>query len=260
MSEHEQAEQIATEEPEPVEEPAAETAVDDEADAAEPDGDGEGLDVLSAAMDGEQPPEPPRHWLRWPGFVGALLVVAVVILVPCGGAVLYLAGAFADPGRFTAAPDACSRLAAGTVGDRLEVAMSVTGKDRSSTGSTCDYALDRARATVASGDVAAVLSLDSYGTKGPLSAARMAHAGLNGAVTDATADDPAGLGPKPSKRVVSGVGEEAVVVDAGGRTVDVFARVSNLLVHLRLELSYTGATSLATEAVALARQVTGGLR
>ena len=146
MSEREQAEQVATEEPEPVEEPAADVA----ADGDEPPGDGEGLDALSAAMDGEQPPEPRRHWLRWPGFVGALLVVAVVILVPCGGAVLYLTGAFADPGRFTAAPDACAKLAAGTVGDKLEVAMAVTGRDHTGTGSTCDYGLDRARNTAAS--------------------------------------------------------------------------------------------------------------
>jgi hypothetical protein len=50
-----------------------------------------------------------------------------------------------------------------------------------------------------------------------------------------------------------------VVIDAGGRAVDVFARVSNLLVHLKVELSYVGETSLSSEAVALTKQVTGGL-
>lgn len=255
MSEGEHAEQldqVATEEQVEETEPAEDAEVE-----PEPEHEGEGLDALSAAMDGEQGPEPRRHWLRWPGFVGALLVVAVVILVPCGAGVLYFTGAFADRGRFGAAPDACGKLPAGTVGDRFQVAMQVSGRDRTATGSSCDYELDRSRATAASGEVAAVLSFDSYGPKGPLSAARMAHAGLNDSVTEAATADP--LGPKPHQTVVRGIGEEAVVVDAGGRQVDVFARVSNLLVHLRVELSYAGTTSLSAQAVALTKQVTGGL-
>jgi hypothetical protein len=258
MSESEQSEQVAVDEP--VDDASVEPAVEEPAPEEEPadeEPEGEGLDALSAAMDGEQEPEPPRHWLRWPGFVGALLVVAVVILVPCGGAVLYLTGAFADHGRFAAAPDACGKLSASTIGDRFQVAMLVSGRDHTATGSTCDYDLDRARATAASGEVAAVLSIDSYDPKGPISAARMAHGGLNGAVSDATTNDP--LGPKPTRTVLHGVGEEAVVIDAGGRSVDVFARVSNLLVHLKVELSYVGETSLSSEAVALTKQVTGGL-
>jgi hypothetical protein len=261
-----EAEKQTVTEPEPSPEPAPAPAASLEPEPSpeaslEPEGssDGEGLDALSAAMDdGQDRPEPPRHWLRWPGFVGALLVVAVVILVPCGGAVLYLTGAFADHGRFAAAPDACARLRPESLGDRLQVAMVVQHRDRSKSGTTCDYGVDHGTAAGAAGEVTAVLTIDSYGPKGPLSAARMAHAGLNGAVTDAEADPDAR--PAPAKKVVGGVGDEAVVLADDDRTVSVYARVSNLLVHLRLELSYVGGPGLSGDAVALTRQVTSGLR
>lgn len=271
----EQGDQVATEEPVEEAEPVDEAALAGEpepVDEAEPRYEPEPLDEaepeyeddyepegegLAALMAGEPSPEPARHWLRWPGFVGALLVVAVVILVPCGAGLLYLTGAFADHGRFASAPDACGKLAAGTVGASFQVAMLVSGRDHSATGSSCDYEMDRSRTTAADGEVAAVLSFDSYTPKGPLSAARMAHAGLNDSVTDATTADP--LGPKPTRTVLHGVGEEAVAVDDGGRQVDVFSRVSNLVVHLRVERSFTGETSLSSQAVTLTKQVTGGL-
>ncbi len=205
------------------------------------------LDTLSSAMDADADgPEPRRHWLRYPGLVGALAVVALVILVPCGGGVLFLSGAFADQGRFGSAPDACGRFGARQVqqayGEGLYRADHTGARDESS----CTY-----RGGAASGrSIVVRFSLTRYGTKGPLSAARMAHAGLNTAVTDEMQDG------GESRGALAGTGEEAVLLRQS-TGVAVFSRVSNLVVRLDITGDDPG---LESNTVAAARQAVGALR
>lgn len=203
--------------------------------------DGGELDALSAAMDADDGVEPRRHWLRYPGVIGALAVVAVLIMVPCGAGVLFLTGAFADHGRYSAAPDACTVLDPATVrghfGEDL-VRGDTVGTDDDS---TCDY--QGGAATASSTRVH--LTVTRYGPKGPLSAPRMAHAGYH--------DDVAGA-RHPTR--LPGVADEAVSVRTA-TGVTVYARHSNLV----LALSVTGdEPDLRPRTVAAARQIAAELR
>jgi len=211
----------------------------DGAGGVEP-GDGGELDELSAVLDGGAA-EPRRHWLRYPGLFGALTVVALVILVPCGAGTLFLTGAFADPGRYDRVPDACARLTADRV--RADFGPGLVRGYPSDAGdeSSCTYqggaaSARRARVT---------LTLTRYGTKGPLSASRMAHAGLSSDASDA--------GRHRSR--LPGLGDEAVRVSSG-ETTTVLVRRSNLV----LELTATGEIDDRTRSVAAAaRSLLGSL-
>ncbi|MEV0841361.1 hypothetical protein AB0I55_17615 [Actinocatenispora sera] len=173
------------------------------------------LDELAAALDGGAD-EPRRHWLRYPGLFGALTVVALVILVPCGAGILFFTGAFADPGAYGHAPDACARLTAQRV--RAAFGAGLVRDYPSDTGdeSTCTYL-----GGAASGRNARVtLTLTRYGTKGPLSAPRMAHAGFR-----------SDLSGTRHRTTLPGLGDEAVRVTSDTGTT-VLVRRSNLVLRL----------------------------
>jgi hypothetical protein len=173
------------------------------------------LDELAAVLhDGSD--EPRRHWLRYPGLFGALTVVALVILVPCGAGILFFTGAFADPGAYGHAPDACARLTA----QRVEAAFGA-GLVRDYPSDTGDESSCTYLGGAASGRNARVtLTLTRYGTKGPLSAPRMAHAGF-------TSD----LSGTRDRATLSGLGDEAARVTSDTGTT-VLVRRSNLVLRL----------------------------
>lgn len=237
--------------------------------AEEPDGahagDPEGLAALSGAMrDVADEPETPRRragWLRYPGFVGALLVVAVLIVVPCGIGGMYLTGAFADPGKYESVPDACTLMDTGQLGQKMRVPMAVKDQSRDTSTSICEYQIDQIRAKPGTGAANVMLALTRYDTKGPLSAARMAHAGMYDATASDNEDLPDGMAsPATQRQKLSGVGEEAVVVSGSGNEVTVYARVSNVMLRLRADTSYIAAPELGTDLSALANQVLTRMR
>lgn len=208
---------------------------------AGPDADADGeLAVLGAALAADDGSEPRRHWLRYPGLVGALAVIGLLMLIPCGAGTLFFTGAFADSGRFGRTPDACSVLDAKTVHDLFGGHLESAGRTGAGDDSTCQY---QGSAAVRA-DASVTLTLTRYGTKGPLSAPRMAHAALT---TDA---DDGGV-----TRAVPGLGDEAVALDRP-TGVTVYARVSNVV--LRLEVSTAAASE--PEAVDGARTVAAALR
>lgn len=180
------------------------------------------LDVLAAALESDDGAEPRRHWLRYPGVLGALAIIGVVMLIPCGAGTLFVTGGFADHGRYAAVPDACRQLTTGRVraefGDGLVRFAHSTDGDSSS----CSY-----QGSAAAGPSLQIrLALTRYGTKGPVSAPQVAHAGLQG--------DLAGV-DKRDRSTLRGVADEAVRVRTG-TGVTVYARSSNLV----LELDATG--------------------
>ncbi len=205
------------------------------------------LDTLSSAMDADAGhAEPRRHWLRYPGLVGALAVVALVILVPCGGGVLFFSGAFADQGKYASAPDACSRFGARQVRQAYGEGLYRSARTGVQDQSSCTY-----RGGAASGrSIVVLISLTRYDTKGPLSAARMAHAGLNTAVTDEMQDG------GESRGTLTGTGDEAVLLHQS-TGVAVYSRVSNLVVRLDITGDDPG---LQASTVAAARRVVSALR
>lgn len=205
------------------------------------DGDLAALDQALAADPG---PEPRRHWLRYPGLVGALAVVAMAILVPCGGGLLFFNGAFADHGRYQRAPDACTRLGSEQVraafGPGLRRTDSTTGAD----GSTCTYQGG------GRGPFAMVrMSLTSYGTKGPLSAPQVAHVGLDNDVSDQVSQG-------GSRGHLRDLGDEAVELRHAAGVI-VYARFSNLV--LRLDAQGEGA-EVGKRTIAAARAIGATLR
>ncbi|HEY3504521.1 MAG TPA: hypothetical protein VGN37_17285, partial [Actinocatenispora sp.] len=220
-------------------------AVPDDDGAAVPsdvDGDEGEMASLSAALDADGGGEERRHWLRYPGLVGALAVVGLLMLIPCGAGTLFFTGAFADHGRFGQAPDACTRLAPDTVRKAFGRGLLPAGRTGGGDDSTCTYL---GSAAVGS-DARVSLTVTRYGTKGPLSAPRMAHAGLTGDATDGVAGR--------NRRSVSGLGDEAVAVQ-GPTGVIVYARVSNVV----LRLSASGSAAREPDTVAAARVAVAGL-
>jgi hypothetical protein len=219
----------------------AESAEAGEMDAAAPEPvTGGELDELVAVLDGGSA-EPRRHWLRYPGLFGALTVVALVILVPCGAAILFFTGAFADPGAYGRAPDACARLTA----QRVQAAFGA-GLVRDYPSDTGDESICTYLGGAASGRHARVtLTLTRYGTKGPLSAPRMAHAGF-------TSD----LSGTHHRTTLSGLGDEAVrFASPAGTTV--LVRRSNLVLRLDASGDIEDPGSGVT---ATARALVGSLR
>ncbi|MGA8117226.1 MAG: hypothetical protein WCA46_26630 [Actinocatenispora sp.] len=189
-------------------------------ESAEPADDGD-LAALDSAMASDDGSEPRRHWLRYPGLVGALAVVAMVILVPCGGGLLFFNGAFADHGRYPTAPDACARLGSSQVRDAFGDGLLRADSTGNSDGSTCTY-----QGSAATGPSRVVrLSLTRYDTKGPLSAPRVAHVGLTNDFSDQVSQG------GRSRGTVRHLGDEAVALrhETG---VTVYARFSNLVLRL----------------------------
>lgn len=173
------------------------------------------LDELTAVLD-DGSDEPRRHWLRYPGLFGALTVVALVILVPCGAGILFFTGAFADPGAYGRAPDACARLTAHQVEAAFGAGLVRDYPSDTGDESSCTYL-----GGAASGRNARVtLTLTRYGTKGPLSAPRMAHAGF-------TSD----LSGTRDRATLAGLGDEAARVTSDTGTT-VLVRRSNLVLRL----------------------------
>lgn len=214
----------------------------DGADGDEPAAAGE-MDILTAALASDDGAEPRRHWLRYPGVLGALAIIAVVILVPCGAGVLFATGGFADHGRYAAVPDACRQLDPGQVRSDFGEGLERFGHSSDGDSSTCTY-----QGSAAVGPSRQVrLAITRYGPKGPVSAQRMAQAGLRNdlAATDAT-----------HRRTLHGIADEAVRVRTG-TGVTIYARTSNLV----LELDATGDDAdLPTRAVSAAGHIAARLR
>jgi hypothetical protein len=229
--------------PEPEPEVDAETETADAVADADVEVVAGELDVLTAALESDDGAEPRRHWLRYPGVLGALAIIGVVILVPCGAGTLFVTGGFADHGRYSAVPDACRQLTAGRV--RAEFGDGLVRFAHNSDGdsSSCTY-----QGGAAAGPSLQVrLALTRYGTKGPVSAPQVAHAGLQGDLADVD---------KRDRSTLRGVADEAVRVRTG-TGVTVYVRSSNLV----LELDATGDDAdLPAHTVTAAGHLAAGLR